>query len=216
MAGYNWLGRRDNIQRPSPKRSGRGERGTVVEGRGNRGDEAVDLRKFIDDYNDIQEVEDIPVQGEAVLIASKSNKELAKLTWNSVVLGMKINEKKTQLPWIGQGGKDKRVQIRAGDCEIWSGEVLTLLGFAFTDKPDASGYVNALVQKFYSKIWVIRKLVKTGWAKNDVCKLYKTVILSTLEYLSPVYLSLLSVEQDRTLEKLHKKALKMIFGWSYN
>jgi hypothetical protein len=174
-------------------------------------DPCVDLMKFIDDYDVVEEVEE--VQGELVVRAVKTELMLEKIVRNSEVLGMKVNGSKTQLIAISTGSKSIRATIKSGTEEIESGDSLTLLGFVFGPKPDASLYVKNLVQKFHSKIWVVRNLMKAGWNKHDVCKLYKTVVLSTLEYLSPVYHSLLSVAQEKQLENMQKKSLKMIFGW---
>ena len=52
--------------------------------------------------------------------------------------------------------------------------------------------------------------------KNDLLKVYKTVILPAIEYCSVVYDSLIPEYLSNELEMTQKKAIKIIYGWDCN
>jgi hypothetical protein len=171
----------------------------------------IELQKFIDDYNIIEPVNII--QDSDQIRAIGSEKVLERVQKNATTLGMKINQNKTQMLCVSKLNNKKTSYALFNGQRLESSETLKILGFHFTSTPDASEQVKHIVRSFYKKVWVIVNLKRAGWHSQMVCRVYKTAILPVIEYLSPIYHSLLTVAQQNTLEGLHKRALKMIFGW---
>lgn len=62
------------------------------------------------------------------------------------------------------------------------------------------------------KIWLLFHFHDAGIRGQNLYKLYCAYIRSCIEYLSPVYHSILHKGQSETLEKLHRFAVRICFG----
>ena len=60
---------------------------------------------------------------------------------------------------------------------IESGNSLKILGFHFGCLPNASKQVEAMIKKFYSRLWLLRHL-----RKSNVPNLFKTMVRPVLEF----------------------------------
>ena len=91
---------------------------------------------------------------------------------------------------------------------------LKLLGFFFGESPDASRHVWHLKRKFWARAWILRHLKKANLPTSDLTKIYKSLILPILDYSAVVYHSLLKKGEEREIEDLQKKPLRIIYGHS--
>ena len=103
--------------------------------------------------------------------------------------------------------------IRHNDETIVSTNHLKILGFNFSKDPNANFHVSGVINKFYTKLWSLRFLKKSGMCTNDLIMIYKTVIRPSVEYSSIIYHSLIPEYMANQLEKVQKQALKIIYGW---
>lgn len=105
--------------------------------------------------------------------------------------------------------------ITAGpECEVIQPvETLRLVGFTFGSDPGVGAHVTALRLKFRKKIWMLHHLRKAGIRGRLLYRLYCCYIRSVLEYCSPVYHSMLNLGQAEALERLHRQAIRVCFGF---
>ena len=103
--------------------------------------------------------------------------------------------------------------IRANDEDINSTEHLKILGFFFDRNPNATYHVTQVIGKFYNKLWTLRFLKKSGMSPDNLLKVYKSVLLPSVEYCSVVYGSLIPDYLSKKLEQVQKQAVKIMFGW---
>ena len=128
-------------------------------------------------------------------------------------IGMKVNNKKTQMVCIHPYSSDSITSyIKAGEQRINSTSELKILGFHFGTEPNAKVHASKLIEKFYNKMWSLRFLKRSGMKKPDLLKVYKTVILPSVEYASVVYHSLIPQYQAEALEAMQKLAMSIIYG----
>ena len=89
---------------------------------------------------------------------------------------------------------------------------MKILGFYFDSNSTAVCHVNETINKFYSKLWTLRFLKRSGMASADLLNIYNVVIRSAVEYCSVVYHPLIPAYMSDKLEQIQKQAIKIIFG----
>ena len=179
---------------------------------------------YIDDFNTIEKVRitdsqsHITTQKRKIFVhALKSEKQFGVVKTLAEDLNMKVNSKKTQVLCINANSDSKVTSyINTAEGRINSGDYLKILGFHFSSAPNAIHHVTITIDKFYRKLWTLRFLKKSGMSSNDLLTVYKTVILSSVEYCCEIYDSLIPLYLSDRLESVQKQSMKIIFGWGVN
>lgn len=129
--------------------------------------------------------------------------------------GMAVNNKKTRVFCVYDSLNYKPMShlIDAGEDTIESSSTMKILGFHMSSCPTVHAHVAALQARMHESLWVLRHLGRSGFRKDELVTVYKTVIRPILDYCCPVYHSKLTDEQDQQLERLQAQALKSIFGY---
>ena len=96
---------------------------------------------------------------------------------------------------------------------IVSVKELRLVGFTFGNAPNANAHVNALVERYRRKKWMLYHLRDAGFKGDNLFRLYACYVRSIIEYRSPVYHSLLTVGQEDQLERLQRHAIRVCYGY---
>ena len=94
-----------------------------------------------------------------------------------------------------------------------SSSTLRILGFDFNNNPSATHHVMGVIDKFYNKLWTLRFLKKGGMDKENLFKVYVSIIRPSVEYCAEVYDSLIPKYVANRLESVQRQACKIIFGW---
>ena len=130
---------------------------------------------------------------------------------------MRVN-KKTQLLCMSSSLiSDVTSFIDTEDNEkIVAGETLKILGFVFGTRPNVQEHVRSVIKKFNARSWTIWNLKKVGLPTNDLLKIYFSLVRPVIEYAASAYHSLLTNEQSEEIERLQKRILKVIYGWTYS
>ena len=137
----------------------------------------------------------------------------AKVNKQAKEINMRVNSKKTQmLCMTGTRIDEISTYTRDGNDEICSTNGLKILGFNFGPEPNVVAHVSIIVEKFYSKLWVLRFMRRSGMKSTDMRKVYDTVILPGTEYSLVVYHSLTPQYLADKLESVQKMAIKIIYG----
>ena len=134
---------------------------------------------------------------------------------NSVDVGMKINERKTQLLCMSQAiNYEVNSFINIGGERIWGGEELKILGFHIGKRGDMGPHVKPMKKQFAAAVWMLRHLRRARLDERRLTAVYVSMIRSVLEYASVVYGSMLTAGQSRMIERMQANALKTIWGWN--
>lgn len=129
-------------------------------------------------------------------------------------IGMLINNKKTQLLVISpQNGCITTASMVIGDARIDSVNSLKLVGFTFGQTLSVGAHVETIKLKFRAKVWMLYNLRRDGFKRKQLFKLYYCYLRSIVEYCSAVYHSLLNLAQEEALEKLHRHAIRICYGF---
>ena len=126
---------------------------------------------------------------------------------------MQVNTKKTQILCISSETTSEITSyIRTSQGEITSGKSLKILGFYFDNRPNAVYHVTQVINAFFNKLWTLRFLKRTGMEPDSLLKVYFTVIRAAVEYCSSVYHSLIPGYMAERLEKIQRRAIRIIYG----
>ena len=132
--------------------------------------------------------------------------------------GMKVNSAKTKALLISEL-KNYIPTAYFTDNEgtkITAGNTMKILGFNFSSDPDMTAQVAAIKAKFRSITWILRHLGHRGFSKEDLVKVYRSIILPVHDYCSCVYNSSLTLVQASALERLQAQTLKSIYGYEHS
>ena len=128
---------------------------------------------------------------------------------------MRVNSKKTQLLCVSADRSSQIVtHIVTDQGRIESTDRLKILGFVFSDKPGVHGHCEYIEEKFAQKIWILRALRSASWDSNSILRAYTCILRPVIEYASILYHSLLNETQKENLERMQRRALRIIYGWS--
>ena len=72
--------------------------------------------------------------------------------------------------------------------------------------------VDYMVKKGSKKIWMLRRMRQMGVDQRTIASYWKAEGLCHLEYCSPVYSGALTVQQERDLARVHRRAVAAITG----
>ena len=90
-----------------------------------------------------------------------------------------------------------------------------LLGVTVDDKLTWKQHVSAIVRAASYKIYMLRRLKSLGAPADELKVVYITFILPTLMYASPAWSSSITLTQQHQLERVQKRACRVILGPSY-
>ena len=129
-------------------------------------------------------------------------------------IGMKINKKKTQLLVMSPpNGCDTSASIVVEGQTVEAIDALKLVGFTFGMAPGAGEHYKVLRSKFRRKVWMLYNLRRAGFKGRQLYRLNCCYLWSIIKYCSAVYHALLNKGQEEALEKLHRHAIRICYGF---
>ena len=133
-------------------------------------------------------------------------------------INMKVNSKKTQMLCVhaSQNSRARSYINTADGGVITSADSLKILGFHFNSEPNANYHVEKIIDKFYSKLWTLRFLKRSGMDATNLLGIYCSIIRPSIEYSNVVYHSLIPEYLSNKLETVQRQAIKIIYGPSVN
>ena len=90
-----------------------------------------------------------------------------------------------------------------------------LLGVTVDDQLTWKQHVNNIIRTASFKLYMLRRLRSLGTPAKELCGVYTTFILPSLMYCSPVWSSSLTLTQKQQLERVQKRACRIILGPAY-
>ena len=139
---------------------------------------------------------------------------LRELVTNAEKIGMKINCGKTKLLCISpRNGCHTTASMEGPEGLLTSCDSLKLVGFAFDENPTVNAHYEHIRTSFRGRIWMLFHLRNSGLKGRRLFALYCCYVRSIIEYCSPVYHSMLGKVQEEGLERLHRLAIRICFGF---
>ena len=105
--------------------------------------------------------------------------------------------------------------VTIGNQVLQTVESTKLLGVTVDCKLDWKQHVSNIVKSATYKLYMLRRLKSLGMPQRELGSIFTTFILPKLTYASPAWSSSLSLTQRKQLERVQKRAVKIILGRSY-
>ena len=182
----------------------------------------LQVLKYVDDniINEKLNYDNVPTDGQFFRTkrAIRTENLVASIVHQATSLGMIINALKTHCLCISEL-KSYVPRAYFKDPEgnnVESQEKIRVLGFTFSSSPDMSAQVEEIKKGFTARIWSLRHLGNRGLSKEDLLKVYRSIMLPIHDYCSCVYNSSLTQTQVNALERLQAQALKAIYGYEHS
>ena len=141
---------------------------------------------------------------------------LENLAGRAEDIGMQVNLGKTQLLCISRlNGCNTTAAIQPLSSDEWieSGDRMKLVGFTSGPTPSTAYHVDAIREEYRRKVWMLFQLYESVIRGQNLFKLYCCYIRSRIEYLLAAYQSMLLAGQAEALERLHRYAVRVCFGF---
>ena len=90
-----------------------------------------------------------------------------------------------------------------------------LLGITIDSRLTWKDHTASIVKAASYKLFMLRRLRSLGAQADDLCTIYLSFILPKLMYASPSWSSSLTITLQRQLERVQKRACRIILGSSY-
>ena len=150
--------------------------------------------------------------------AIRTENLVASIMHQATSLGMVINALKTHSLCISElKSYVPRTFLKDTDgITVNSQDSIKILGFNYSSSPDMLVQVEEIRKRSRARIWTLRHLGHRGLDKQDLLKVYKSILLPIHDYCSCVYSSSLTQTQVNGLERLQAQALKAIYGFEHS
>ena len=86
----------------------------------------------------------------------------------------------------------------------------------FGSSPNVNAHVDYMLSKVNRKLWTLRNIKKAGMSKDDMINVFNTIIRPVCDFASVTYHSMLTLEQSEEIERVQKRAMRIILGWDTN
>ena len=127
---------------------------------------------------------------------------------------MSINSQKTKLMFFNKSLKYDampEIQVTLGE-NLEVVEEYKILGIIVSTDMKWNKHVDYICKRGYSQLWTLRRLKKLGASSKILFDIYEKHIRSILEYASPVWSPMLTLENINQLERVQKCVFAIIFG----
>ncbi len=105
--------------------------------------------------------------------------------------------------------------VKVGDNPLQLVHFTKLLGITLDEKLDWKEQVNNMVRSASYRLYILRRLRSLGTPTPDLTIIYKSFVLPKLMYASPAWSSSLNSTQKHQLERVQKRACRIILGHNY-
>ena len=147
----------------------------------------------------------------------KSQEYLKKISNWTDERQMKLNTEKTNYMVFNFSKKFKfNTRLRLEEQKLDQVHETKLLGLIIRDDLSWRANTTELTRRAYSRMLILKKLVKFDVPMNDLVQIYILYIRSLTEQLSVVWHSSISKGEQKDLERTQKVALRIILGQNYS
>ena len=101
------------------------------------------------------------------------------------------------------------------DVTIQQCNTVKLLGIFIQSNLKWDKYVNYIVKRANSRLYMLRKLKYHFLSTSDLILIYTSFVRPTVEYATPVWSSGITKQQCNTIERIQKRACRIALGPDY-
>ena len=105
--------------------------------------------------------------------------------------------------------------VTLSDHPIQVVESTKLLGIILDNKLDWNLHISTMIQTTTYRLYMLRRLKSLGTPQGELTSIYNIFILPKLTYASPAWSSSINLTQKRKLERVQKRACRIILGSAY-
>ena len=109
-----------------------------------------------------------------------------------------------------------RPQLSIGPHPLQVVQSTKLLGVTLDEQLNWKQHVSNIVRTASYKLYMLRRLRSLGTPSSELLGVYTTFILPTLMYASPAWSNSLTITQKQKLERVQKRACRIILGGEYD
>ena len=120
------------------------------------------------------------------------------------VLNYKFNEKPVTLP-----------PLSIDDSQLCLVNSVSLLGAKLSDDLKWTLNTENILTKCSAKLYMLSRLKAFNVSRNDLVKIWTTFIRPIAEYVAPLWHSSITIMERTKIERLQKRALRIIMGTEY-
>ena len=100
-----------------------------------------------------------------------------------------------------------------GGQKFTSGDQMKIVGYTFGRCPGPLEHVKAVRKSYGARAWMIRHLKRSGIDAPTLVPVYTAMIRPLFDYVAPAYTTMLTGDQEESLERMQRNTLKTIFGY---
>ena len=135
--------------------------------------------KFVDDQTSAEKLDvsnsiEMTINGRNIGVkrALKSEKQFRTIERNAGMIGMKVNNDKTQLLCLSAARSftTEPFIIDSSGKQIECCQELKCLGFHFSCTPNGRHHIKCLMDKLRKRVWSLRHLRRAGFKQNDLVR----------------------------------------------
>ena len=119
---------------------------------------------------------------------------------------MHISKSKTEVP---------PPQVTVGPNQLQVVKATKLLGVTLDDSLNWKQHIASMIKSATYRLYMLRRLKSLGTPPQELGSIYNTFILPRLTYASPAWSSSLNTTQRLQMERVQKRACRIILGASY-
>ena len=127
---------------------------------------------------------------------------------------MLINKSKTKIMCISSAISytPSSYLITSDGNVVSSGDTMKVLGFNFDCEPTGRAHLQIVQPKFKCRVWAIWHFKCNGFSKEDLVKVYVSMVRPIAEYCSAVFHTMITAADSNELDRIQMQALKSIYG----
>ncbi|XP_076052858.1 uncharacterized protein LOC143032271 [Oratosquilla oratoria] len=107
-------------------------------------------------------------------------------------------------------------QLSLGPHPLQLVQSTKILGITLDNQLNWNQHVTSIVRTASYKLYMLSRLKSLGTPTSELQEVYKTFIIPTLMYASPAWSSSLTLTQRQKLERVQKRAYRIILGLVYS
>ena len=128
---------------------------------------------------------------------------------------MKLNSEKTKVMLFNVAKRNDfmpEIRVKDESQNIEVVEEFKLLGVVVTSDLKWDANTNAITKKAYKRLWMIRRLKNLGLKSSSLVEIYTSQVRSLLEFGAVTWHSMLTKENEKSIERVQKAAVAIILG----
>ena len=106
--------------------------------------------------------------------------------------------------------------ITLGQHQLQLVDTTKILGIMLDDRLNWKNHVSTIIRSATYRLYILRRLKSLGTPQKELVKIHNTFIIPKLTYASPAWSPSINRTQKQQLERVQKRAYRIILGAAYS